>query len=78
MEAVSEGSVDVIVALPLCRDQEREGAIGREDVHAAVLLSVPGQESNAALFHIQVGSHGVQCLKMEMYNRAGESKVRIK
>lgn len=66
MEAVGESGVDVIVALPFCCNQEGQGAIGRQDIHAAVLLSVSGQQSNAALFHVQVGSHRVERLKMEM------------
>lgn len=62
VEAVGEGGVDVVVALPLRRNQEGQGAIRRQHVHAAVLLSVPGQQGDAALLHIQVGGHGVERL----------------
>lgn len=69
VETVSESSVDIIVALPLRRNQEGQGAIGWQNVHAAVLLSVPWQQSDAALFHIQVGGHRVERLQTEMLKR---------
>lgn len=56
-EAVGERSVDVVVALSLCGDEEGQGAVGRQDVHAPVFLAVPGHQGDAALLHIQVGSH---------------------
>lgn len=62
VETVSQGGVDVVVALPFGGDQEGQGAVGRQHVHAAVLLAVPGQQGDAALFHIQVGSHRVERL----------------
>lgn len=74
MEAVSKSCIDVIVTLPLCGDQEGQGAIWWQDVHAAVLLSVPGQQSDAALFHVQVGGHRVQRLQMEMLKMGAEHK----
>ena len=78
MEAVSESSVDVIVALPFSRNQEGQGAIRWQNIHAAILLSVSGQQSDAALFHIQVGSHRVECLQMETFKRWDESDRRMK
>lgn len=69
VKAVSERGVDVIVAFPFGSDQEGQGAIGRQDVHAAVFLPVSGQQSDAALLHVQVGSHRVKSLQMEMLNR---------
>lgn len=74
-EAVSQSSVDVIVALALCCNQKGQRSIRRQDVHAAVLLSVSGQQSDAALLHVQVGSHGVQCLQMEMLKGLEESET---
>ena len=71
VEAVGESSVDVIVALPFWGDQEGQGAIRRQDVHAAVLLPVSGQQGDAALLHIQVGSHRVEGLQMEKLKRRG-------
>lgn len=78
MEAVGKSSVDVVVALPFCCDQEGQGAIWRQYIHAAVLFSVSGQQSNAALFHIQVGSHRVERLQMEMLKRWDESEGKMK
>lgn len=78
VKAVGKSSVDVIVALPFCCNQEGQGSIRRQNIHAAVLLSVSGQQSNAALFHIQVGSHRVECLQMEMLKRWDESEGRMK
>lgn len=43
-EAVGEGCVDVVVALPIGGDQEGQGAVRRQHVHAAVLLTVPGHK----------------------------------
>lgn len=63
MEAVGQGGVDVVVALPFGGNQEGQGAVGRQDIHAAVLLAVPGQQGDAALFHIQVGRHRVERLQ---------------
>lgn len=39
---IHERSVDVVGALPVDGDQEGEAAVWRKDVHAAVLLVVPG------------------------------------
>lgn len=78
VETVGEGGVDVVVALPLCCNQEGEGAIGRQDVHAAVLLSVSGQEGDAALFHIQVGSHRVECLQMGKFKEVRQDIMKPK
>lgn len=78
MEAVSESSVDVIVALPFSRNQEGQSAIRRQNIHAAILLSVSGQQSDAALFHIQVGSHRVERLQMETCKRWDESDRKMK
>ena len=69
VETVGESGVDVIVALPLRRNQEGQGAIRRQNIHAAVLLSVPGQQSDAALFHVQVGGHRVERLQIETLKR---------
>ncbi|TNN76246.1 hypothetical protein EYF80_013534 [Liparis tanakae] len=69
VEAVGESSVDVVVALPFRGNQEGQCAVGRQDIHAAVLLSVSGQQSDAALLHVQVGSHGVERLQMGTLER---------
>lgn len=62
VEAVGEGGVDVVVALALRGDQEGQRSVGREHVHAAVFLPVPGQQRDAALLHVQVRGHRVQRL----------------
>lgn len=65
---IHERRVDVIGALPVDGDQEGEAPVGRQDVHAAVLLVVPGQQSNAAVLYPQRGSHHVQGLQAEKHN----------
>ena len=62
VEAVSECGVDVVVALALRGHQEGQGAVGRQHVHAAVLLPVPRQQGDATLLHVDVGGDRVQSL----------------
>ena len=62
VETVGERRVDVVVALAFAGDQEGQRAVGRQHVHAAVLLPVPGQQRDAALFNVQVRRHRVQSL----------------
>lgn len=50
---VSQGRIDVVVGVPIGGDEERQAAVGRQDVHAAVLVAVPGQQGDAALLHVQ-------------------------
>lgn len=71
-ETVGERRIDVVAALAVGGDQEGQGAVRRQDVHASVLLSVPGHQRNAALFHIQVRGHRVQSLKAEDEERRYE------
>lgn len=59
---IHECSVDIIGALPVNGDEEGEAAVWRQDVHAAVLLVVPGQQRDAAVLHPQRGSHHIQSL----------------
>lgn len=59
---VHEGRVDVVATLPVDGDEERQAAVRGQDVHAAVLLMVPGQKRDAAVFHPQCGRHHVQGL----------------
>lgn len=59
---VHEGSVDVVGALSVDGDEEGQAAVGRQHVHAAVLLVVTWQQSNAAVLHTQCGRHHVQRL----------------
>ena len=64
-EAVGERRVDVVAALPLAGDEEGQGAVRRQHVHAAVLLAVPRHQGDTALLHVQVGSHRIQSLAGE-------------
>ena len=59
---IHERGVDVVGALPVDGDEEGEAAVWRKDVHAAVLLVVPGQQGDAAVLHPQRGRHHVQSL----------------
>lgn len=59
---IHERGVDVIGALAINGDQEGEAAVWRQDVHAAVLLVVPGKQGDAAVLHPQRGSHHIQSL----------------
>lgn len=65
---IHERCIDVIGALAVDGDQEGEAPVGRQDVHAAVLLMVPGQQSNAAVLNPQCGSHHVQGLRVAKHN----------
>lgn len=60
---VSQGRVDVVVGVPVSGDEEGQAAVGRQDVHAAVLVSVPGQQGDAALLHVQRRRDRVQRLQ---------------
>lgn len=59
---VHEGRVDVVAALAIDGDEKGQAAVRRQDVHAAVLLMVTGQECDAAVFHAQGRCHHVQGL----------------
>lgn len=59
---VHKGRVDVVAALAVDGDEEGQAAVRRQDVHAAVLLMVTGQERDAAVFHAQGWRHHVQGL----------------
>lgn len=60
---VSQGRIDVVVGVPIGGDEERQAAVGRQDVHAAVLVAVPGQQGDAALLHVQRWRDRVQRLR---------------
>lgn len=56
---IHEGGVDVVGALSVNGDEEGQAAVGRQHVHAAVLLVVPRQQSDAAVLHPQRRCHHV-------------------
>lgn len=60
---VHEGGIDVVAALAIEGDEERQAAVRGQDVHAAVLLVVPGQKRDAAVLHAQGRCHHVQGLE---------------
>lgn len=60
---VHKGRVDVVAALAVDGDEEGQAAVRRQDIHAAVLVPVPGQQGDAALLHIQRRCDRVQSLQ---------------
>lgn len=60
---VSQGRIDVVVGVPVGGDEEGQAAVGWQDVHAAVLVPVPGQQGNATLLHVQWWGDRVQRLQ---------------
>lgn len=76
---IHERCVDVIRALPVDGDEEGEAAVRRKDVHAAVLLVVPGQQGDAAVLHPQRRCHHIQRLsgvKAELHTVAPTQEGR--
>lgn len=59
---VHQRSVDVVGALSVDGDEERQAAVRRQHVHAPVLLVVSRQQSDAAVLHPQRGRDHVQSL----------------
>lgn len=60
---IHQSSVDVVAALSVYGDEEGEAPVGRKAVHEAVLVLVPWQQGNAAVFGLRLGSHRVQRLR---------------
>lgn len=60
---VGQGCVDVVVGVSVSGDKEGQAAIRGQHIHAAVLVSVPGQQSDAALLHVQRRRDRVQRLQ---------------
>jgi hypothetical protein len=54
---ISQGRIDVVVGVPIGGDEEGQAAVRWQDVHAAVLVTVPGQQGDAALLHVQWWCH---------------------
>lgn len=59
---VHQGRADVIAGFSIHRDEEGQAAVQREDVHAPVLIVVPGQEPDAAVLGPDTGRHDVEGL----------------
>lgn len=60
---ISQGCIDVVVGVPVCGDEEGQAAVWWQHIHAAVLVSVPGQQSDAAFLHVQWRGDRVQRLQ---------------
>lgn len=50
---ISQGCIDVVVGVPVTGDEEGQTAVWRQHVHATVLVSIAGQQGDAALLHVQ-------------------------
>lgn len=54
--------IDVVAGFSIHRDEEGQAAVQRQDIHAPILIMVPGQEPNAAVLRPDAGSHDVEGL----------------
>lgn len=54
---IHQSGVDVVAALAVYRDEEGEAPVGGQAVHEAVLILVPRQQRDAAVFRLRLGSH---------------------
>ena len=59
---IHQRGVDVVGALAVHGYEERQAPVRRQDVHAAVLVVVPGQQTHAAVLRTDPGGHDVQSL----------------
>lgn len=59
---IHQSRIDVVAALSVYGDEEGEAPVGRKAVHEAVLVLVPWQQGNAAVFGLRLRSHWVQRL----------------
>lgn len=59
---IHQCGIDVVARFPIHRDKEGQAAVQRQDVHAPVLIVVPGQEPDAAVLWPDAGSHNVEGL----------------
>lgn len=55
--------IDVIAGLAVNRNEERQAAVHREDVHAAVLIVVTREQTYAAVLWTDTRCHYIQSLK---------------
>lgn len=74
---IHESGVDVVAALPVDGDEERQAAVRRQDVHAPVFLMVPGQKRDATVFHTQCRRDHVQglCDRMQTVEKMLDSTL---
>lgn len=54
---IHQSGVDVVAAFAVYCDEEGEASVGRKAVHEAVLVLVPRQQCNAAVFRLRLRSH---------------------
>ena len=60
---VHQCGVDVVAGFSIHRDEEGQTAVQRQDVHAPILIMVPGQQSDAAVLRPDARSHDVEGLR---------------
>lgn len=60
---ISQSRINVVVGVPISGDEEGQATVGWQDVHAAVLVAVSGQQGDAALLHVQRRGDRVQRLQ---------------
>lgn len=75
---IHKGSVDVVAALAVDSDKEGQAAVRRQHVHAPVLLMVPWQQSDAAVFHTQRRRDHVQSLSKNTTQHSHITSVPLK
>lgn len=54
--------IDVVAGFSIHRDEEGQAAVQRQDIHAPILIMVPGQETDAAVLGPDARSHDVEGL----------------
>ena len=60
---VHQCCVEVVAGFSIHRDEEGQAAVQRQDVHAPILIMVPGQQSDAAVLGPDARSHDVEGLR---------------
>lgn len=54
---IHQSCIDVVAALPVYGNEEREASVRRKAVHEAVLILVSRQQSDTAVFRLRLRSH---------------------
>ena len=55
--------IDVVAGFSIHRDEEGQAAVQRQDIHAPILVMVPGQEADAAVLGPDTRRHDVEGLR---------------
>lgn len=59
---VHQGRIDVVAGFSIHRDEEGQAAVQGQDIHAPILVMVPGQEPDAAVLGPDAGCYDVEGL----------------